>query len=57
MQEMGLKDKKNFKATYLNEAIKAKFVKMLYPDRPNHPKQKYYLTTKGLAILNRYKQD
>lgn len=57
MQEMGLKDKKNFKATYLNEAIKAKFVKMLYPDRPNHPKQKYYLTTKGLAILNRDKQD
>jgi fido (protein-threonine AMPylation protein) len=57
MQEMGLKDKKNFKATYLNEAINAKFVKMLYPDRPNHPKQKYYLTTKGLAILNRYKQD
>ncbi len=57
MQEMGLKDKKNFKATYLNEAINAKFVKMLYPDRPNHPKQKYHLTTKGLAILNRYKQD
>ena len=57
MQEMGLKDKKNFKTTYLDEAIKQKFVKMLYPDRPNHPKQKYYLTTKGLAILNRYKQD
>lgn len=57
MLEMGLKDKKNFKTTYLDEAIKQKFVKMLYPDRPNHPKQKYYLTTKGLAILNRYKQD
>lgn len=57
MLEMGLKDKKNFKATYLDDAIKQKFVKMLYPDRPNHPKQKYYLTTKGLAILNRYKQD
>lgn len=57
MAIMNLKDRKNFKTTYLDEAIAKKFVKMLYPDRPNHPRQKYYLTVKGLAILNRYKQD
>jgi len=57
MAIMNLKDRKNFKTTYLDEAIAKKFVKMLYPDRPNHPRQKYYLTVKGLAILNSYKQD
>jgi hypothetical protein len=25
---------------------------MLYPDRPNHPRQKYLLTVKGLALYN-----
>lgn len=51
MAEMGLKDRKNFKNTYLDPAISKKIVKMLYPDRPNHPRQKYYLTVKGLSIL------
>ena len=52
MTAMKLKDRKSFKSTYIDEAIDKKFVKMLYPDRPNHPRQKYYLTVKGLALLN-----
>ena len=27
-------------------------VAMLYPDKPKHPKQKYYLTEKGKACLD-----
>ncbi|MBO7481087.1 MAG: Fic family protein [Bacteroidales bacterium] len=57
MTIMNLKDRKNFKTTYIDEAIAKKLVKMLYPDRPNHPKQKYYLTVKGLALLNDIKQN
>ena len=25
---------------------------MLYPDKPRHPRQKYLLTIKGLAVYN-----
>jgi hypothetical protein len=28
------------------------YVEMIYPDKPNHPKQKYRLTAKGLRILS-----
>lgn len=36
----------------LNPAIKEGFVSMLYPDKPRHPRQKYLLTIKGLAVYN-----
>jgi hypothetical protein len=26
------------------------YVEMIYPDKPNHPKQKYRLTAKGIAL-------
>jgi hypothetical protein len=28
------------------------YVEMIYPDTPNHPKQKYRLTAKGIALKN-----
>lgn len=49
---MQLKDRENFMANYLNPAIKEGFVTMLYPDKPRHPRQKYLLTVKGLAVYN-----
>ena len=49
---MQLKDRENFMANYLNPAIKVGFVTMLYPDKPRHPRQKYLLTVKGLAVYN-----
>lgn len=52
MGEAGLKDRVSFLNLYLNPAIKDKYVRMLYPDRPNHPRQKYQLTVKGLALYN-----
>lgn len=45
-----LKERKNFVEYHLDPALKNKFVRRKYPDRPNHPRQKYLLTVKGLAL-------
>lgn len=50
MEEAGLKDRVSFLNLYLNPAIKDKYIRMLYPDRPRHPRQKYLLTAKGLGL-------
>jgi len=47
-----LKERKNFVEYHLEPALKDKFVRRKYPDRPNHPRQKYLLTTKGLALYH-----
>ena len=51
-QALKLGDKVNFRLTYLQPAIEQGFVAMKYPQSPNHPKQKYYLTTKGIELKN-----
>ena len=53
MNEVGLKGRDNFLNLYLNPAIQDGFVRMLYPQSPRHPRQKYLLTAKGLLL---YKQ-
>ena len=52
MATVGLKNRENFMEYSLNPAIKEGFVSMLYPDKPRHPRQKYLLTIKGLAVYN-----
>jgi hypothetical protein len=47
-----LKDRKNFIGLFLNPAIAEGFVRMLYPDKPHHPRQKYLLTAKGILLYN-----
>ena len=47
-----LKHRQNFMDTHLAPALQEKFVRRKYPDRPNHPRQKYLLTVKGLALYN-----
>ena len=49
---LGLKDRESFMNVYLNPAIKEKFICLLYPKSPRHPRQKYLLTVKGLALYN-----
>ena len=49
---MGLKDRENFLKLYLSPAIGEGFVRMLHPDSPRHPRQKYLLTAKGQALFN-----
>ena len=52
MEKVGLKHRPTFLENYINPAFEAGFLKVLYPDKPNHPRQKYLLTAKGLALYN-----
>ncbi|MEI3422643.1 MAG: hypothetical protein V8R91_17245 [Butyricimonas faecihominis] len=36
----------------MNPAMKNGFIRLLCPEKPNHPRQKYLLTVKGMAIYN-----
>ncbi len=56
MEALGLKGRDNFLTLYLNPAIAAGYVRLLYPDSPRHPRQKYLLTVKGLAVYNKSNQ-
>ena len=49
MAAVGLKDRPNFIDYSLSPALREGYVRMLYPDSPRHPRQKYLLTVKGLA--------
>ena len=46
------KSKGYFKRHTIQPAMLEGYVEMIYPDKPNHPKQKYRLTAKGLRILS-----
>ena len=52
MEGIGLKDRKNVLNLYLNPAITDGYIRLLYPQSPRHPRQKYLLTVKGLALFN-----
>ena len=53
MAKVGLKHRPNFLEYHLNPAIAAGYVRMLYPQSPRHPRQKYLLTVKGLALYEK----
>ena len=46
----GLLARKNFRHLYLAPALKAGFVEMTIPDKPNSRLQKYRLTAKGEKV-------
>lgn len=50
MSKLGLKHRPNFLEYHLNPAISEGYVRMLYPQSPRHPRQKYLLTVKGLSL-------
>ena len=52
MERIGLKDRENFLDYSLNPSLNEGFVRMLYPQSPRHPRQKYLLTVKGMALLD-----
>ena len=52
METVGLKNRPNFLEYSLTPAITEGLVKMKYPNSPRHPRQKYLLTVKGLAIYD-----
>ena len=56
LEGVGLKDRKNFLEYHLNPAVSEGYVRLLYPDKPRHPRQKYLLTVKGLALYDEIKK-
>ena len=55
LEAIGLKNRESFMDVYLNPAIAEGFVRLLFPDKPRHPRQKYLLTAKGLALYKELK--
>ena len=55
MESLRLKDRKNVLNLYLNPASHEGYIRLLYPQSPRHPRQKYLLTVKGLAFYNKLK--
>ena len=53
MEALSLKGRDNFLKVYLNPAIEEQYVRLLYPNSPRHPRQKYLLTVKGMALYNK----
>ena len=53
MDKMHLHDRKNFIGTYINPSIEEGIIAMLFPEKPNHPMQSYYLTQKGRDMLEK----
>lgn len=51
MERLQLKHRPNFLDLYLNPAMEEGFVRMLYPDSPRHPRQRYLLTVKGARVI------
>ena len=50
MEKTGLKHRPNFIEYHLNPAISEGFVRLLHPETPRHPRQKYLLTEKGVLL-------
>ena len=50
LEGVGLKDRKNSLEYHLVPSISSGYVRLLYPDKPRHPRQKYLLTVKGQML-------
>ena len=55
MEKTGLKHRPNFIEYHLNPAITEGYVRLLYPQSPRHPRQKYLLTVKGQMLYQELK--
>lgn len=52
MNAVGLKNRPNFMDYSLTPAITEGYIRMLYPDSPRHPRQRYLLTVKGTMVYS-----
>ena len=55
MSILELKGRDNFLNLYLTPAISEGYIRLLYPQSPRHPRQKYLLTVKGMVLYNELK--
>lgn len=51
MRSLSLNNRDYFRLEYLKPALDEGFMTSVYPEQPNHPKQKYYLTEKGKSLV------
>lgn len=56
MEKTGFKHRPTFLENYIHPALQGGLIIVLYPDKPNHPRQKYLLTAKGLALYHEIKK-
>ena len=56
LHALALKHTGNFRENYLEPTLKVELIERIYPNNPNHPKQKYRLTEKGLKIKETLKK-
>ncbi|MEA2108950.1 MAG: hypothetical protein U9P07_05980 [Pseudomonadota bacterium] len=52
-KQLGIKNKKYFRESYLKPALKSGFLEMTIPDKPNSPLQQYRLTELGRQWLKK----
>ena len=45
-----------FKKKFISPAMQQGWIEMQYPDKPNHPQQKYRLTERGMLLLDTFIQ-
>ena len=57
MERLSLKHRPTFLENYLNPAMNDGLIRQLYPQSPRHPRQKYLLTVKGIALYNKIAQN
>lgn len=51
MKRLNLSGRRYALLNFLKPAIEGGYVLRAYPDKPNHPKQRYYLSEKGLKLV------
>ena len=52
-----LKHRETFVENYLNPSLDGGYIEMTYPDSPNHPQQRYRLTSKGIELREKLKRN
>ena len=57
MRLVGIRQRKNFHAHYISEALQTGLVEMTQPNSPRSPTQKYRLTAKGRELISRYVEE
>lgn len=53
LEALTLKHRPTFLENYLNPVINNGYVRLLYPQSPRHPRQRYLLTAKGLSLFQK----
>lgn len=52
MESMGFSHRTSFRENYFKPALEDDAIELLYPEQPNHPKQKYRLTEAAMEWKN-----